>query len=82
MTKACQFVWHISLPDSGQHKIQVDVVIFAWVNDERSLRQRGGKRDPYEVFRRMLGSGHPPNDWAVLMRGSHQLPQNLLRPPE
>src|SRR5436309_6589688 len=33
------------------------IIVYAWVNDERSLRQRGGKSDPYEVFRRMLASG-------------------------
>jgi toxin YhaV len=30
------------------------IIVYAWVNDERSLRQRGGKSDPYEVFWRML----------------------------
>jgi toxin YhaV len=36
------------------------LIVYAWVNDQRTLRQRGGKRDPYEVFRRMLSSGSPP----------------------
>src|SRR5438128_4745395 len=44
------------------------IIVYAWVNDERSLRQRGGKSDPYEVFRRMLASGNPPNEWAALIR--------------
>ena len=30
------------------------LIIYAWVNDERTLRQSGGKNDPYEVFRKML----------------------------
>jgi toxin YhaV len=43
------------------------VIVYAWVNDERSLRQRGARSDPYEVFQRMLASGNPPNDWAALV---------------
>ena len=54
------------------------IIVYAWVNDERSLRQRGGKRDPYEVFRRMLASGNPPNEWAVLVRRSDELLGDLL----
>src|SRR5208282_336896 len=54
------------------------IIVYAWVNDERSLRQQGGKRDPYEVFRRMLESGHPPNEWAALMRSSGSLPAEIL----
>jgi toxin YhaV len=38
------------------------IIVYAWVNDEHSLRQRGGRSDPYEVFRRMLASGNPPNE--------------------
>ncbi len=38
------------------------LIVYAWVSDERSLRQSGGKNEPYEVFRRMLERGNPPND--------------------
>jgi len=38
------------------------IIVYAWVNDEHTLRQRGGKSDPYEVFRGMLASGNPPNE--------------------
>jgi len=54
------------------------IIVYAWVNDERSLRQRGGKSDPYEVFRRMLASGNPPNEWAALVRSSAELPSEIL----
>jgi toxin YhaV len=54
------------------------IIVYAWVNDERSLRQRGGKSDPYEVFRRMLASGNPPNEWAALLRKSGGLSEALL----
>jgi len=54
------------------------IIVYAWVNDERSLRQHGSKSDPYEVFRRMLASGNPPNEWAALLRKSGGLSEALL----
>ncbi|MGH7037232.1 MAG: type II toxin-antitoxin system YhaV family toxin [Stellaceae bacterium] len=53
------------------------VIVYAWVNDERTLRQRGGRKDPYEVFRHMLVSGDPPNDWAALVRSVGDLPAEI-----
>lgn len=35
------------------------VIVFAWVNDEQTLRSTGGKTDPYVVFQRMLSRGNP-----------------------
>jgi toxin YhaV len=35
------------------------VIIYAWVNDETTLRARGSDSDPYVVFRRMLLAGDP-----------------------
>jgi toxin YhaV len=46
------------------------VIIFAWINDEHTLRAAGSKNDPYVVFQRMLGRGHPPDDWAALLSAS------------
>ena len=43
------------------------VIVFAWINDENSLRSSGSKSDPYVVFQRMLDRGNPPNDWASLV---------------
>jgi len=54
------------------------IIVYAWVNDERSLRQRGSKTDPYELFRRMLSSGNPPNEWAALVKRSGELPAEIL----
>lgn len=53
------------------------LIVYAWVNDERMLRQRGGRTDPYEVFRRMLASGHPPDDWAALVKSAGKLPDDI-----
>lgn len=43
------------------------IIIFAWVNDEHTLRSSGSKNDPYAVFQRMLDRGNPPDDWAKLI---------------
>lgn len=42
------------------------VIIFAWVNDETTLRTYGAKTDAYKVFKGMLEDGHPPDDWTSL----------------
>ena len=42
------------------------LIIFAWVNDESTLRSSGSRTDPYAVFRKMLERGHPADDWATL----------------
>jgi toxin YhaV len=49
------------------------IIVYAWVNDQRTLRQSGGKNDPYEVFKRLLKSGNPPNDWAALVKKARPL---------
>jgi len=46
------------------------VIIFAWVNDERTLRSTGARNDPYIVFQHMLKRGRPPDDWAQLIAES------------
>lgn len=43
------------------------VIVFAWVNDEDSKRAYESGDDAYRVFRRMLESGHPPDDWDQLL---------------
>jgi toxin YhaV len=46
------------------------IIVFAWVNDENTLRSSGSKSDPYAVFQRMLDSGNPPDGWAQLVSAS------------
>jgi toxin YhaV len=43
------------------------VIIYAWVNDERTLRKSGSRTDPYRVFRAMLEAGDPPNTLEQLI---------------
>jgi toxin YhaV len=49
---------------------QQRLIIYAWVNDESTLRKSGAKTDPYAVFQAMLESGDPPNSFAELLRTS------------
>jgi toxin YhaV len=44
------------------------IIIYAWMNDESTLRARGGRRDVYTVFEQRLKSGNPPDDWDDLLK--------------
>jgi toxin YhaV len=43
------------------------VIVYAWVNDESTLRTYGSRTDAYAVFARMLDGGNPPEDWDALL---------------
>jgi toxin YhaV len=51
------------------------VIIYAWVNDENSLRKAGAKTDPYTLFRNMLASGNPPSSISQLLGTSEEIPE-------
>ena len=44
------------------------VIILAWVNDEGTKRTYGSKNDAYAVFKKMLESGNPPDNWEELLK--------------
>lgn len=44
------------------------IIVFAWVNDENSKRAYDSKIDAYRVFKKMLESGNPPDDWNDLLK--------------
>tara|TARA_Y100000815_G_C13248291_1_gene464510 strand:+ start:456 stop:968 length:513 start_codon:yes stop_codon:yes gene_type:complete len=48
-------------------------IIYAWLNDESSIRREGARNDVYEVFRGMLDAGDMPSAYADLMRASSTL---------
>ena len=48
-------------------RADVSVLVFAWMNDEHTLRTYGSSTDAYRTFARMLGQGHPPDDWDALL---------------
>ena len=41
--------------------------MLAWVNDEDTKRAYESNDDAYRVFRKMLASGYPPDDWHELL---------------
>jgi len=46
------------------------IIIYAWVNDENSLRTHGSRADAYAVFAKMLDSENPPDTWDDLMESA------------
>jgi toxin YhaV len=49
------------------------VIVYAWVNNETTLRKAGSRSDPYAVFLRRLEAGDPPDDWMELMEEAETL---------
>jgi toxin YhaV len=43
------------------------LIVFAWINDEQSLRMYGSATDAYLVFADHLARGTPPDDWDTLV---------------
>ena len=58
------------------------MIVFAWVNDEDTKRAYESTDDAYRIFRKMLASGHPPDDWDQLLSEAgqqHQRLENIAR---
>lgn len=51
-----------------QFSSKAKVIIYAWINDEQTLRTYGSKRDAYAVFKAMLEKGDPPDSWSDLIK--------------
>jgi toxin YhaV len=51
--------YRLFFPSQAQSK----VIVFAWVHDEDTKRAYESGDDAYRVFRKMLESEHPPDDW-------------------
>jgi toxin YhaV len=49
---------------SSQHRI----IVYTWLNDDKTLRKAGAKTDPYIIFQSMLKSGNPPQDFEQLLK--------------
>ena len=50
------------------------VIVYAWVNDENTLRKAGSSTDPYAVFRAKLLAGDPPHGWDALLNNASKAP--------
>ncbi len=46
------------------------IIVYAWVNDETTLRAYNSRDDAYLVFKKMLDSGNPPGSWEALLAQS------------
>ena len=55
-----------------RYDARAKVIVYARVNDQRTLRSSGSRTDPYSVFARMLARGNPPDDWGALLTASRQ----------
>lgn len=44
------------------------ILLFAWVNDENSLRTYGSSTDAYATFSGLLDRDDPPDDWDALLK--------------
>lgn len=53
-----------------RYRADAKVIVLAWVNDEDTKRAYGSNDDAYKVFRKMLESGHPPDDWDSLLKAA------------
>jgi toxin YhaV len=62
-----------------RYHAQAKVIVFAWVNDEDTKRAYDRSDDAYRVFRKMLESGHPPDDWSQLLAEARVEGQRLQR---
>jgi toxin YhaV len=49
-----------------RYHAQAKIIVYAWVNDEKTKRAYQSSNDAYRTFRKMLDSGHPPDDWSQL----------------
>jgi toxin YhaV len=43
------------------------VIVIAWVNDDETKRAYESGDEAYRVFKKMLESGNPPDDWSKLL---------------
>ena len=53
------------------------MIVYAWVNDEDTKRAYESSDDAYRVFRKMLESGHPPDDWDQLLAEARKESQRM-----
>lgn len=50
-----------------RYQSEQKIILYAWLNDENTLRKSGARSDAYAVFRQMIESGKPPSNWETLM---------------
>ena len=63
-----------------RYHAQSKVIVFAWVNDENTKRAFESGDDAYRVFRKMLETGHPPDNWQQLLAQARDASVRLQKP--
>lgn len=64
--------WFRAKTGSGRFRLffrfssKSSVIVYAWLNDDQTLRTYDSPTDAYKVFAKMLAGGNPPRDWAAL----------------
>jgi len=56
-----------------RYQQQQKIIVYAWVNDEKSKRAYESKTDAYRLFKKMLKSGNPPDDWKALLEHAQKI---------
>ena len=51
-----------------RYHLEQKIIVYAWVNDEKSKRVYESKTDAYLIFRKMLETGNPPDNWHDLLQ--------------
>lgn len=46
------------------------IIVYAWVNDDNTLRAYESADDAYRVFRKLLDDGNPPDNWDSLLKSA------------
>jgi toxin YhaV len=55
---------------SFRYSSEQRTIVYAWLNDESTLRKSGSTSDVYAVFRRLIERGTPPASWDALIAAS------------
>ena len=62
-----------------RYHAQAKVIVYVWVNDDSTKRAYESSDDAYLVFRKMLESGRPPDNWQQLLKEAQGSGPHLKR---
>ncbi|NLY27166.1 MAG: type II toxin-antitoxin system YhaV family toxin [Alcaligenaceae bacterium] len=60
-----------------RYHVSSKVIVYAWVNDEDTKRAYESSDDVHWMFRKMLESGHPSDDWDQLLAEAQRQSQRM-----
>lgn len=64
-----------------RYHLSSKLIVYVWVNDENSKRAYQSRTDAYTVFRKMLESGDPPDNFDKLIDKSEPRDPPIFKPP-